>query len=231
MKRLYEKNLLTFALVWIGIYVVGMSVLDSLHTAAAALGAAGGSVFLALWLKQNDLLAKFGLRRGVLPAVWYIPLVILTLGNLWNGVVIHTGIAETVFFVIKMLGVGFLEELIFRGFLFRAMEKDSLPWAIAVSSVTFGVGHIVNLVNGSGMGLTENLIQIVCAAAIGFTYVTVFLRGKSLLPCIASHGIFNSLSLFGRDGQPATELPVRLALCLLAVGYAVALYRKKEKQA
>ena len=50
-----------------------------------------------------------------------------------------------------MLCVGFAEEVIFRGFLFRAMEKDNVKTAIIGSSVTFGLGHVLNLVNGSGM--------------------------------------------------------------------------------
>ena len=64
-------------------------------------------------------------------------------------------------FVIKMLCVGLLEELIFRGFLFKAMCRESIRWAVVVSSVTFGLGHILNLVNGSGMSLAENLVQII----------------------------------------------------------------------
>ena len=229
MKKLYEKNLLAFALILIGVDVVGMSVLDSLPNALfAAIGAAGGSAFLFLWLKCHHLTAESGLCRSKLPFVWYIPLVIITLGNLWNGFQLTTDPVDTVLFSVKMLGVGFLEELIFRSFLFRAMEKDSVKWAEIVSSVTFGVGHIVNLLNSSGMDLTENLVQIVCAAAIGFAYVMVFLRGGSLLPCVLSHGIFNSLSQFERPGQPAAELTVRAILCLIAVGYGILLYRKKE---
>lgn len=229
MKKLYDKNLLAVALILIGVYVVGMSALDSLPTPLpAALGAFGGSVTLYLWLKRHGLLAESGLCRGKLPVAWYIPLGILTLGNLWNGFLYQTALSDTVLYIVKMLGVGFLEELIFRSFLFRAMKKDSVKWAVIVSSLTFGVGHIVNLLNGSGMGIGENLVQIVCAAAIGFAYVMVFLRGGSLWPCILSHGVFNSLSRFQRPGAPTAELAVRAILCLIAIGYGAALYKKKS---
>lgn len=229
MKKLYEKNLLTFALILIGVYVVGMSALENLpNPLFAAVGAAGGSVLLLIWLKSHHLLAEAGLCRGKLPWVWYIPLVIITLGNLWNGFQYPSDPLDIALFTVKMLGVGFLEELIFRSFLFGAMKKDSLKWAVIVSSLTFGVGHIVNLLNGSGMDFTENLVQIVCAAAIGFAYVMVFLRSGSLWPCILSHGIFNSLSQFQRPGAPGTELIVRAVLCLIAIGYGVALHKKKK---
>jgi len=228
MKKLYEKNLLVFALILIGVYVVGMSALENLpNPMFAAVGAAVGSVVLLIWLKSHRLLAESGLCRGKLPLVWYIPLLVITLGNLWNGFLYKTAPLDTVLYIVKMLGVGFLEELLFRSFLFRAMKKDSIKWAVIVSSLTFGVGHVVNLINGSGMDLAENLVQIVCAAAIGFAYVMVFLRSGSLWPCVLSHGVFNSLSQFQRPGEPATELIVRGVLCLIAIGYGIVLCNRK----
>ena len=60
--------------------------------------------------------------------------------NLWFGVTMNMDIPNTVFYVASMLCVGFLEEVIFRGLLFKAMEKDSLKAAIVVTSLTFGIG-------------------------------------------------------------------------------------------
>lgn len=93
-----------------------------------------------------------------------------------------------------MLCVGFIEEVIFRGFLFKAIAKDNLKSAIIISSVTFGVGHLVNLFNRSGMDLVSNLCQICFAIAVGFLLVTIFYRGGSLLPCIITHSAINTLS-------------------------------------
>lgn len=91
-----------------------------------------------------------------------------------------------------MLCVGFLEEVIFRGFLFTSIAKDTTKSAIIISSVTFGIGHIINLFNGSGMDLLSNLCQIVFAIAVGFLLVTIFYRGGSLLPCILVHSAINN---------------------------------------
>lgn len=44
-----------------------------------------------------------------------------------------------------MINIGFLEEIIFRGILYKSIEKDNKKLAIIISSVTFGIGHIVNL--------------------------------------------------------------------------------------
>ena len=78
------------------------------------------------------------------------------------------------------LCVGFLEEVIFRGLLLMSIARKNVKSAIIISSVTFGVGHIINLFNGSGMDLVTNLCQIVFAIAVGFLLVTIFYRGGSL---------------------------------------------------
>ena len=231
MKKLYDKSELNFALVWIGIYCVGMSVFDEIsrrigvESCASAVFAVTISLLLFFWLKKHGLQERFGLCLPTAPArafLFYIPLVIITLRNLWGGVELHYDAVCTLCFVIKMLCVGFLEELIVRGFLFKAMARDSIKRAVIVSSVAFGLGHILNLINGSGMGLTENLTQIAFAVLIGFLYVIIFYRGGSLWPCIISHGIFNSLSAFSASGESMVQL---VLLCVLVVAYTLILLK------
>ena len=236
MKKLYEKSELGFALVWIGIYCVGMSIFDEIsrkvgiESSASAVFALAVCLFLYFWLKRQGRLEHFGLCKPTAPAkafLFYIPLIVITGKNLWAGVAMQYDAADTVCFIVKMLCVGFLEELIFRGFLFKAMSRDSIRWAIVVSSVTFGLGHIINLINGSGMGLTENLVQIFFAVLIGFLYVIMFHRGGSLWPCVISHGVFNSLSAFSAEGEEMIQLGI---LCVLTVAYAVVLLKTLPKR-
>lgn len=243
MQPFYRKSPLGFALLWIGVYTLGMSAFESLSRSigiesfAAALFALFLSLFLFLWLKQAHLTKLFGLCKPHTPAkafFWYIPLLVLTSCNLWHGIAANYSPVGTVFFILKMLCVGFLEELIFRGFLFRALEKDSLKSAVLVSSLTFGVGHILNLFNGSGMALGDNLFQIVSAITIGYLYVVLFLRSGSLWLCILSHGILNSLSAFSNDTAPWQNVLIgRIVLCLLVAGYALflsyCLYKNKKE--
>jgi len=236
MKKLYEKSELSFALLWIGIYCVGMSVFDEIsrgigaENLASAVFAVAASLFLYFWLKKQGKLERFGLCKPTAPAkafLFYIPLLLITSKNLWGGAVMHYDAVGTVCFVVKMLCVGFLEELIFRGFLFKAMSRDSIKWAVAVSSVTFGLGHIINLINGSGMGVAENLVQIFFAVLIGFLYVIMFWRGGSLWPCVISHGVFNSLSAFSAESKGLVQLGI---LCVLTVAYAVVLLKTLPKR-
>jgi len=235
MKKLYDKSELAFALVWIGIYCVGMSVFDELSRAlgvescaSMVFGAAAG-LFLYFWLKKQGRLEYFGLCRPTATAkafLYYLPLIAITLQNIWGGVAMHYDAVGTLCFIVKMLCVGFLEELIFRGFLFKAMAKDSVKWAALVSGITFGLGHIINLLNGSGMSLFDNLVQIFFAVLMGFLYVVIFYRGGSLLPCIISHGVLNSLSAFSKGGESYFRLVI---LCALVVAYTAVLLRTLPK--
>ena len=73
-----------------------------------------------------------------------------------------------------MLCVGFSEEAIS-----TAIAKDNIKSAVIISSVTFGIGHIINLFNGSGMDLVNNLCRIVFAVAVGFPRSRFLSRRKS----------------------------------------------------
>jgi membrane protease YdiL (CAAX protease family) len=122
-----------------------------------------------------------------------------------------------------MLCVGFLEEMIFRGFLFQAMAKNGVKSAIVVSSVTFGIGHIINLINGSGAELLPNLLQVVYAVAVGFAFVMIYCRTKSLMPCIITHGVFNGLSAFANEAvmTPQRQILSGVLLAVIAGGYTL----------
>lgn len=116
---------------------------------------------------------------------------------MWNGIAINKATDEIIFHILTMINIGFLEEIIFRGVLYRSIEKDNKKLAIIISSLTFGIGHIVNLLNGAD--LVPTLIQICYAVAIGFLFVTIFNKSKSLIPCIVTHIAVNSLSVLGAD--------------------------------
>ena len=126
--------------------------------------------------------------------IYFIPLLLIISVNLWNGVNINNSTSEIVFHFLNMINVGFIEEIIFRGFLFKMMVKDNVKRAIIVSAITFGIGHIVNLLNGAD--LIPTLMQVCYAISIGYLFVIIFYKSKSLIPCIITHCLFNSLSIF-----------------------------------
>ena len=212
MYNLYKKNPNNFALVWIGIYCFVQSLANGISDkvgipkSANAVLALIQSAYMLWWLHSNGLMKKFQLNKPTQSAkmmLFYVPLILVSTSNLWLGVRMNLSPEELGFHILLMLCVGFLEELIFRGFLFEALRRKSLKTAVIVSSLTFGAGHILNLFNGSGMSLGEVLFQVAFAVLIGFLFVMVYLRSGSLIPCILSHQAINILSAFAN--HQATE--------------------------
>ena len=143
--------------------------------------------------------------------------------NLWNGININNSTAEIIFYILTMINVGFIEEIIFRGFLFRMMEKDNVKSAIIVSSVTFGIGHIINLLNGAD--LIPTLLQICYAISIGYLFVIIFYKSKSLIPCIITHSVVNSLSIFNVENGISLYVS---SIFLIVVPLVYAIYINKR---
>ena len=226
MTKLYEKSELTFAIVWIVAYCVMQSLANPLNKiigieyAASAAFCVLQALVLFRFIRKNRLRNRYGLCKSPVPAgrfLYYVPLMILASGNLWHGVAVNYTPAETACRVVCMLGVGFVEEVLFRGILFAALAKDNVKSAMAISSLTFGIGHIINLFNGSGMDLVSNLCQIVFAVAIGFLLVMIFYRGGSLLPCILVHSAINTLSTFANEAGFTTAMQLRHIAVLIVI--------------
>ncbi len=233
MRKIYLKNELSFALLWIGIYVFSLSLADSasseigiekLLTAPLCIII---SVFLAVWMQKMNLSHKYGL---VFPSVcakellYYVPLILIASTNLWAGVQMNYSIIESALFIISMICVGFLEEIIFRGFLFKALCKDNLKQAVLISSITFGMGHVVNLLNGAE--LISTLMQIGYAISIGYLFTILFLKTDSLIPCILTHCALNSLSCFAAERTLWIETASFLFLLIVPIVYAFYIQKK-----
>lgn len=199
MNKLFEKHETLFCMLLIIIYIVVNSVCVQAFGYTSCAGFIVNTllsaclVTLVLSLKKS---AYYGFTkvRNIKKFLYFIPLVLILSVNLWNGFNINNTASEIVFHILTMINIGFIEELIFRGFLFKMMAKDNINIAIIVSSLTFGIGHIINLLNGAD--LIPTLLQICYATAIGYLFVIIFHKSKSLIPCIITHSLMNALSIF-----------------------------------
>ncbi|MDE5858884.1 MAG: CPBP family intramembrane metalloprotease [Oscillospiraceae bacterium] len=235
MKKLYEKSEIWFAVIWIIAYVILCSAADSLSESLGVLKSVTAplcvvlTLILFVWIRKNDLSEKYGLipfNGNWKNYLYFIPLLLIMSVNLWNGVTLNFSAVESALRVLSMIGVGFLEEIIFRGFLFKAICKSNVKRAIIISSVTFGLGHIVNLLNGADF--VPTLLQICYAVSLGFLFTIIFYKGKSLLPCIITHSVINSLSTFGIEGSQTYQMAISAALCVISVGYTLWILRAER---
>lgn len=227
IRSFYEKHETALCMALIGAYVVINSFcLQNFGTAdfrSMVINLSFAAALLALTVHLNKT-AFYGLCSFPNPKeyLYFLPLALIASVNLWGGAAIRNSAAEILFHIVMMLCVGFIEEMIFRGYLFRMMEKDNLRLAMLVSAVTFGMGHIVNLLNGEA--LIPTLLQLCYATAIGWLFVVILCKSKSIWPCIVTHGVLNALSIF-HGGTEIQDYWISALLILVSLGYAAYIRR------
>ena len=233
MKKFYEKSEIWFAIMWIIIYVVAMGNLRSNfgdESPYSMLGVLIIAAILTVFIVNNRLTEKYGLIRcsDSQKYLYFIPFVLLGTVNLWFGISMHYDFHHQISAVITMASVGYVEEIIFRGLLYKAIEKDNVKQAIIISAVTFGAGHIVNLLTGHGS--VDTILQMAYAIAIGFAFAMCFYKSGSLIPCIITHSIVNLTSKFSNHNiseQTKSYWNYGATVFIILVAGAYALYLRK----
>lgn len=228
MSKLFEKHETLFCILLIIIYVVVNSYCIKNFGYTSYISFIVNTIFslclivLIKYLKKDKY---YGLTKveDAKKYLYFIPLIIIGTVNLWNGFNISNSISEIIFHILTMINVGFIEEVIFRGFLFKMMAKDNVKSAIIVSAITFGIGHIVNLINGAE--LIPTLIQICYSISIGYLFVIIFYKSKSLIPCIITHSLVNSLSIFNVENTLSLYIEP-IILIIISLSYAIYINKK-----
>lgn len=238
MKKFYEKKEILFAVLWILVYCFSTIPIRGnlgdesiwMLTVLAAI-----AVGITVFVKVYHLEEKYGLARWPRDRkkyLFFLPMWILVTGNLWGGFgLAYKGMAQ-VFAVLSMLLIGYVEEMLFRGFLFKALiPKDGIVLSVIISSVTFGIGHIVNLL--AGQANTETVIQVFFAIAWGFLFTMVFYKSGSLIPCIIAHGLVDAFSKFSMEhgeGNATYEWIYMIATIVVAIVYCLYLMRLPDQE-
>ena len=230
MRKLYENKPVLFAVLFIVLYCAVTIPIRGEYgdgSIQSILGLSAITAFIAVVSSIIPLWKKLGVAAKVQNArmcLYFIPMIILATGNIWDGIEMHYSGAALWYAIGSMALVGFVEEMIFRGFLFRALlKKDGPKVAIIVSSVTFGMGHIVNLL--AGMATVKNLMMIIFAVAWGFVFTMVYYKSGNLLLCILVHAIIDVLSTIAGESDWGSWLYICATVVL---GGAYSLYLAKR---
>ena len=232
MKKIFEKNETLFCILLIVFYIIvnsyciqNFGIEDYRSTIINTIF----SLVLIFVIVKLKRVSYYGLTkvRNLKRYLYFIPLLLIISVNLWNGININNTPNEIIFYILTMLNVGFLEEVIFRGFLFKMMEKDNVNRAIIISAITFGIGHIVNLLNGSN--LIPTLMQISYAISIGYLFVIIFYKSKSLIPCIITNCLVNSLSIFNVENTVSLYVS-SMFLIIISLVYAIYINKSIKEQ-
>src|SRR5574344_516534 len=128
------------------VYVIVMSLFESIYADHSEQGwrVIPTAILLGLLLagmaRSNDFSTLGFTSHTPLPwckVLFLLPFIIVATANLWHGAVLRYAPLDTVWYIIAMLCIGFIEEILFRGYLLRLLMKRSSRIAILISSLTF----------------------------------------------------------------------------------------------
>ncbi|MFK5583280.1 CPBP family intramembrane glutamic endopeptidase [Serinicoccus sp. LYQ131] len=225
---------LWLAIVWIVVYIVAIGVGDTLslsigrENSATAVVVLALSVGLVLYLGATSRLREYGVRAprpaDYRTCLFYLPLLVMACLQYAKGLDGDLDTVAIALVVLLMVGVGFAEELIFRGFLYRAIaHRSGVRRAVVISGVTFGLGHVVNLARGY-TGL-DQILQVVVAIAVGIVLALLVAVTGSIMPGVVFHVLFNISGSLTADDR-TTEVYVAVAVLVICAAYSAHLVRQ-----
>lgn len=230
MKRLMKEKPILHAVIWIMIYIGTVGVGDALSERLGRANLVTSALLIVLslilmaYLKKNGQFANMGLvmpsRTDNRIALFYLPLFLIAILQFTAPIDPALSAIDIALGCLLMVGVGFLEELIFRGLLFQGIRSVSgMNRAIIVSGVTFGIGHIVNLLRD--YSAPEQIVQVIAGIVLGIVLAMVVAITRSVLPGALFHMILNiggtlNVSSTAREWIYLTAL---VAICILYALY------------
>lgn len=163
-----------------------------------------------------------------------------------NMQLLRTSAGDILLFAWYCLSIGFLEEFIFRGVLFSLLadcftkDRVGLIKTFVISSLIFGLAHLINLISGAGVGAT--LLQVGYTTLTGGLFAFVLIKTKNLLCCAGVHALYNFCGLL-MDSQtrlglgagvvfdvPTVVLTVIIAIiAIIYVLYYLFTYKETER--
>lgn len=120
-------------------------------------------------------------------AILAFPLATIAFGYVGGFRDMTAGYVATAVAVVLLVGFG--EELAFRGVLMRLLLKRGVGYTVAVSSILFGLMHLVNF--AFGMPWPAVALQVLFAGMTGVGFAAMTLRTGSLWPTIVLHAAYN----------------------------------------
>jgi membrane protease YdiL (CAAX protease family) len=162
--------------------------------------ALGGIAFLAMLINLGYKVLdpkKIPFWRSILIS---LPAFVIAVNNFPFSTVISgearvtEGAPMLLLLLVECIMVGFFEEMAFRGVIFlRILKKnpEDKLWqflSIVLSSVIFGLVHLVNLLESSPGAV---FLQIGYSALIGAMCAVILLKTANIWLCVVIHGLYN----------------------------------------
>ena len=93
---------------------------------------------------------------------------------------------------------GICEELVFRGMIFRYMQRSAgLKAAVILPSLLFACAHIMNM---ESFNLTDLVLLILAGSSVAVMFTLFALKSDSIYPGASAHAVWNTLIIGGVFG-------------------------------
>lgn len=235
MIRSLEKRNLAHAIFWIVLYIVIVNIGDALNSltgiknlATSLLLTAFSIVFHGYSKKRLHLGFDSFSKADAKKTLYYLPLFAFVALAFLGGIENSLSFVDILLVILLMINVGFLEELLFRGYLLNAIAQGKgMRRAVLISGITFGFGHIVNLLRG--YDASELAMQIAGAIAIGLVLALLVIITKNLIPGILFHILFNiggTITVQRSSSEPL----LLLTIIGISILYLLALFKHVPRE-
>ena len=87
----------------------------------------------------------------------------------------------------------FVEELLFRGLIFRGLHRRSRVWAYAVSMLAFALTHTLSAILRQPVSLT--LVNVIVYLPAGFALARIYEKSKTIWEAVFLHAAINAVSM------------------------------------
>lgn len=188
---------------------------DVLNVLASAVVSLGFAVLTTAmgWWREAGFRAPRSWRD--LRVLWLPALAVV---SIYRGVHVGTT-SEVLLLVAAAVLTGFLEEVIWRGLVMRALLPSGVNRAVLLSSVLFAAMHLSRLLGGAA--LSDTLVQLVIATTTGIFMAAITLRTGSIWPGILYHTLHDLLVWVGHGGLTGTIEPTPTFMAIVLGGQAV----------
>jgi membrane protease YdiL (CAAX protease family) len=159
-------------------------------------------------------------------SLYYIPMLVVALLAWILGIDFDKGRGFLLAYLFFTLSVGFAEEIYFRGIICNMWKEESEKKAIIVSSVLFGICHLMNVLGGAS--LIQTSLQICFAFAYGVAVALIFIISKSIWPCILLHAFHDFCSFISCEGTTQINVILGAIQFIIIIVYIAVMIRKKK---
>ncbi len=239
-KKVIFLTIINFIVLTIGMFiltnVVGSSYQDIEHVNTTVFFEIAITVILVLFYRKNLTGSSFNKVEklpfktitSTLFSILFVTLIFAVVSVFATAKYADKNMVQLLILIIAMLFVSIAEELMFRGIVLQAfLEKRGKVKVVLLSSVLFGLLHIVNIIGG---GTVEDVfMQIVTASFVGILFACIALEIKNIVPLIIYHWLWNSALLSSKYLQISGGYLIQVLAVMQAVFSIIVLIRLTRK--